>query len=80
MNLIIVHSHRRTVPLGKVSLYHLFNRFEVDAEYKVELLQALQRCLEVLQRLCEILVSKVYGLTMTTSKVPIYKKDFQLLQ
>ena len=54
--------------------------FEVETEYKVELLQALQWCLEVLRWLCESCFQKVYGPTMTISTVCAYKKEFQLLQ
>jgi len=49
MNLIIVPSHSRKLYL----LNHLLDRFEVETEYKVELLQAFQWCLEVLRWLCE---------------------------
>ena len=73
--------HRTVGAMPKLySLNHLLDRFEVETEYKVELPQALQRCLEVLQKFLWILLSKVYGLTMTISTVCVYKKKFQLLQ
>jgi len=60
-------------------MYHLLDRFGVEAVYKVELLQALQWCLEVLWWLCESCFQK-YTAQRRLLVQYVYKRDVQLLQ
>ena len=76
MNLIILPSHGRD-NAASYKLYSLYHLLEVETAYEVELLQALQWCLEVLRRLCESCFQK-YTARRRLLVQYVYKPDFQL--
>ena len=83
INLIIIPSHGRTMLLAKSCIHCTMaiqlDRFEVETVYKLELLQALQWCLEVLRWLCESCF-QMYTAWWRLLVQYVYKRDFQLLQ
>jgi len=81
INLIIVPSHGRTMLLAKVvfaitSIWQIWSRYRVQSWTPTSPSTMFGSSTVTLW----ILLSKVYGVMITTSTVRIYKKDFQVLQ